>query len=205
MPEQVTFSPLLDESELPQIHDLIIIRLKSHIDKQKRPNPFHATLRLLPISCFSETMSQEPFLYSALNDPSKDGRLINLHPSSSEDILVYNLMNIKAAAMPEYEALSYVWGPRSLTREITVKAETKYIRENLWSALYHMQLPLKPLVLWIDAICIDQENMDERNHQVRLVGKIYTGATTILVWLRPVGASSNCGVLLHYRDGEKWD
>jgi hypothetical protein len=37
--------------------------------------------------------------------------------------------------------------------------------------------------MWVDSICIDQDSLIERNHQVRLMGEIYEKATTVLVWL----------------------
>jgi hypothetical protein len=59
------------------------------------------------------------------------------------------------------------------------------VRANLWSALCHLRLPKRDRFLWIDAICIDQGNILERNHQVKRMGSIYEGASKVLVWLGP--------------------
>jgi hypothetical protein len=57
------------------------------------------------------------------------------------------------------------------------------VRENLWWALYYLQDQETEKVLWIDALCIDQNNKEERNHQVRLMGQIYAGAWRAIAWL----------------------
>jgi hypothetical protein len=52
----------------------------------------------------------------------------------------------------------------------------------------HKDLPNDPVVkkhIWIDAICIDQNNTSERNSQVQMMDKIYKGASTVLIWLGP--------------------
>ncbi len=64
------------------------------------------------------------------------------------------------------------------------------IRENLWLALRHLQLPDKLRVLWVDAICINQEDTKERNHQVTQMGQIYQQANQVIAWLGPSDESS---------------
>lgn len=57
------------------------------------------------------------------------------------------------------------------------------ITANLYSALRFLRLPDAPLVLWVDAVCIDQRNNNERSSQVALMGRIYSLAERVLVWL----------------------
>jgi hypothetical protein len=57
------------------------------------------------------------------------------------------------------------------------------IRENLWSALVNLRHAREERVLWIDAICINQADVEERNRQVQLMAYIYSRATTVIVWL----------------------
>jgi hypothetical protein len=89
-----------------------------------------------------------------------------------------------------YEALSYVCGPETPRRSITIidkndltKKNNFFVRNNLWLALRQLRLKFHLRVLWIDAICIDQWNPDERNHQVALMGMIYNRAWQAIVWL----------------------
>jgi hypothetical protein len=57
------------------------------------------------------------------------------------------------------------------------------VRESLWWALRHIQLKDSPRTLWIDAICFDQSNNQERNHQVSQMGRIYSRASNIVAWI----------------------
>jgi hypothetical protein len=57
------------------------------------------------------------------------------------------------------------------------------ITENLHSALQNLREPDKILVLWVDAVCIDQSNIPERNSQVSNMPQTYSEASAVLVWL----------------------
>jgi hypothetical protein len=57
------------------------------------------------------------------------------------------------------------------------------IRQNLWLALVNLRDHRQERVLWIDAICINQMDLDERNHQVKLMAYIFSRAQEVLVWL----------------------
>src|SRR6266536_764396 len=54
---------------------------------------------------------------------------------------------------------------------------------NLVSALRHLRLKDIARTMWVDAICIDQSNIDERGHQVALMTKIYSLAKCDLLWI----------------------
>ena len=66
---------------------------------------------------------------------------------------------------------------------IQISGEAFLVRENLWKALTHIRLATENQTLWIDAICIDQQNIQERNHQVEIMGEVYGKATLVIVWL----------------------
>jgi len=103
-------------------------------------------------------------------------------------------------AVQGYEALSYEWGnpldnqpispgtqyidevQRKL-HTIIVDDNTFDVRWNLYCALRQLRLAEKPRVLWVDALCINQENDQERNHQVTLMKMIYPRADRVVVWL----------------------
>jgi hypothetical protein len=95
-----------------------------------------------------------------------------------------------------YNALSYVWG-NALDR-VTIQVDGKdfSITKNLWIFLDHHRktfLRKKRLraLFWIDAICIDQENIGERSRQVEFMADIYKEAQIVLVWLGE-GNSDSC-------------
>ncbi len=95
---------------------------------------------------------------------------------------------------PPYRALSYEWGTTD-TKKIFLNDRIVEVRKNLWEALAHIQFACfdfrtaeKDQIenskwVWIDALCIDQNNTTERNHQVGIMGKIYRKAVEVLVWL----------------------
>lgn len=82
-----------------------------------------------------------------------------------------------------YEALSYTWGNVASTVEITVTNCQMAVTINLFSALRHLRYENENRILWIDAICIDQTNLEERGYQVNQMGEIYKNAERVVVWL----------------------
>ncbi|KAF2273331.1 HET-domain-containing protein [Westerdykella ornata] len=139
--------------------------------------------------------------YRPLQNPIKEIRLLELQPPSDDACsrLQARVVHV-ALESAKYTTLSYVWGDQSQGRidiEITYCLTTKYgnveagivkttIGQNLGSALYHLRQP-RPLMLWIDAICIDQENESEKTDQVKLMFQIYKGSIETIVWLGPPG------------------
>lgn len=73
-----------------------------------------------------------------------------------------------------YTALSYTWGDPIDAKEILVDDRVLKIRDNLWRFLQQAREHYSSTLFWIDSICIDQENVSERNHQVSLMKNIYS-------------------------------
>jgi hypothetical protein len=82
-----------------------------------------------------------------------------------------------------YEALSYTWGSVEKTAIIEVDKSTMLVTTNLYQALQRLRFGNQDRILWVDAICIDQDNMEERRHQVQHMSDIYKNAECVLVWL----------------------
>ena len=97
-------------------------------------------------------------------------------------------------ALP-YEALSYHWGSGEASFRIKIYTEgfpgSFRIRPNLHAALNQLRLSDRPRRLWIDAICINQEDNDEKNAQVSLMADIFSRATSVCVWLGEASPDSN--------------
>lgn len=97
-------------------------------------------------------------------------------------------------ALP-YEALSYHWGNGEASFKIKIYTEgfpgTFRVRPNLHAALNQLRLPDRPRRLWIDAICINQDNNDEKNAQVSLMADVYSTAESVCVWLGEASPDSN--------------
>jgi len=108
-----------------------------------------------------------------------------------------NELNTDESIYSDYEALSYVWGsPMQRLETVHVEANdrsanciqtgrTLQIRLNLWQALQHLRFQSRPRVLWVDALCINQDDIQERNKQVKRMSDIYKASKTVLVWLGP--------------------
>lgn len=90
----------------------------------------------------------------------------------------------------QYQALSYTWGEPVFPKTLHVvhdageeSAGDIAITENLHSALQNLRRPDSTLVLWVDAVCINQSDIPERNSQVNNIPQTYTEAASVLVWL----------------------
>ncbi|KAH9203938.1 heterokaryon incompatibility protein-domain-containing protein, partial [Leptodontidium sp. 2 PMI_412] len=83
----------------------------------------------------------------------------------------------------EYDALSYVWGSLKGDRQILCDDKHIFVTENCEEALRHLRLVDRSQKLWIDAICINQGSMAERNQQVNLMGDVYKLSTRTIIWL----------------------
>jgi hypothetical protein len=82
-----------------------------------------------------------------------------------------------------YEALSYTWGSLGKIRSISINKQNVPITVNLHAALSSLRDHSLERIIWVDAICIDQNNLEEKGRQVQLMAKIYSQATRVLVWL----------------------
>jgi hypothetical protein len=102
-------------------------------------------------------------IYSAL-DPSRfEIRTVTVAPGKFEDDVSCQLQIVSLYENPSYEALSYAWGSHRPTRKVFINGIRHQVSENLESALRHLRYKHRPRTLWVDALCIDQSNVEERN------------------------------------------
>lgn len=143
-----------------------------------------------------------PYQYNPLTPKTDQIRLLTLLPASDENgeiAITLQSISTKAAAR-QYEALSYVWG--SSENPVTIRVVTSStagtvedvsssacvtaplrVTQNLASALRHPRHRDSARTLWIDAICIDQQNVAERSEQVGKMAQIYNSAARVVIWL----------------------
>ncbi|KAJ4344205.1 hypothetical protein N0V95_006245 [Ascochyta clinopodiicola] len=127
--------------------------------------------------------------YTALDDTKRQIRLLHLHPSvnSEPGHLPHDIQCTFSLASlddnPSFEALSYVWGDASSTGLITLHGHPFSVTSNLHIALTHLRHQDKERVLWVDALCINQDDLRERSSQVSHMRHIYSQATTVLIFL----------------------
>ena len=110
-------------------------------------------------------------------------RLLELQPGATEDELSCTLVHIVLNQSINYEALSYTWGNPSRVHPVRCGNAFLKVTENLRDALTTLRLPKKKRLLWIDQLCINQEDVEERNGQVKIMHLIYKHASRTVVFL----------------------
>lgn len=110
-------------------------------------------------------------------------RLVKLHPGAWTDPIVCELTDAQVNTA-QYQVLSYVWGSRQVTRQIRLNDRMYPVTVNLESALRHLRAQSKnELILWVDALCINQKDMEERTQQVQQMDRIYEKCQQGIVYL----------------------
>jgi hypothetical protein len=135
-------------------------------------------------------------VYTPLNDPDSI-RILILEPGRWADPLKARLEERKFQdATTPYEALSYAWGAFSLSsgKRIQIQDSTMPITSNLDEALRSLRLEQSQRVLWVDFVCINQSDLQERVSQVRMMGDIYRQAKKVIVWLGMPTPASELGM-----------
>ena len=126
----------------------------------------------------------EESTYNRLEEKKHEIRLLILQPAPNpDDPIIIDSNVVSLLDKPVYDALSYCWGDPTNTQDITYGDQQIAVTVSLFGALRRLRYSDKPRTLWADAISINQSDTSERNAQVRLMGKIYTNATKVLIWL----------------------
>lgn len=118
-----------------------------------------------------------------LNENAFSTRLLTTLPGSGDDPLVCRLRSADINAYATYDALSYTWGDHNDKRMILVNAEPFSVTTNLEDALRALRLSDRPRELWVDAICINQADLQEKAAQIPEMGHIYRNAHRVVIWL----------------------
>ena len=139
--------------------------------------------------------------YSYTPLPEGHCRLLELLPGKFDDNVHVRLKSIRLGAndSPSYEALSYVWGSEEEPQKVWIKPQAPealpfaYINvtRNLFGALRHLRRRSQGRILWVDAICINQEDVDERSEQVRQMPLIHRTAAQVTIRLGPAAEATD--------------
>ncbi len=122
-------------------------------------------------------------IYEDLDFSERQTRLLHLLPGSWEEPICCSLQVVSLDDKPLYQGLSYAWGKSNFVNTVHVNERPLPITANLWAALRRLRRTKQERILWIDAISINQQNLDERSYQLSLMGEIYTSASEIMIWL----------------------
>ena len=137
-------------------------------------------------------LGTEIFTYSQGTLGDNQIRVIDILPGTAEDAMRCTLVTIQRDCKEPYRALSYAWGDVAPTHCILVNDKQFWIHKNLFEALKNIRKAEETVRLWTDRMCINQDNVAERNVQVQNMGKTYAGAEEVLIWL---GSTTSEGAL----------
>lgn len=113
-------------------------------------------------------------------------RILDLLPcesGSDESLIQCELRIVALSDRPEFDALSYCWGTTNdNSQHIMISDTYKEITVNLHAALRRLRVRDRKRQLWVDQLCIDQANIDEKIHQVRMMSQIYSACRRCIIW-----------------------
>jgi hypothetical protein len=143
----------------------------------------------LPLETEALSNSPAPYRYTPLRCEGLEIRLVVLFPGQESDDIHCDLIHVNLDDQPVYEAVSYTWatdGDASLSQSIQCQRHTLGVTKNCEAVLRYLRRQGRNRLLWIDAICINQADTAERNHQVKAMASIYSSASQVLAYLGPV-------------------
>lgn len=91
--------------------------------------------------------------------------------------------SLEEACKAGYEALSYLWGAESTRKTILTNGQRLHVTPTLFDFLGRLRLEDRPRNLWVDAICINQADVQEKSAQVSMMARIHSQASSVCIWL----------------------
>jgi hypothetical protein len=137
--------------------------------------------------------SVPPYRYSPLAG-IRNCRMLRLDLNENRDSLIGELLEYAIDQDPPYSCISYTWGIADATQSIEIKGQRLSITDTVYNLLRLIrayQRSTVPELLWIDSICINQEDIDERSQQVQHMKEIYSKAKLVHVYLGEEADGSN--------------
>ncbi|KAH6674810.1 heterokaryon incompatibility protein-domain-containing protein [Halenospora varia] len=143
-----------------------------------------------------------PFRHTRLNWASHEIRLIKILPprklrNADEEPIECTIESVSLESKPQYIALSYAWGDNTRDQPLVLNGKLTYITSSLQEALQQLRSSneidkkTEGRPVWVDAICINQEDDVEKSWQVQQMGRIFHDAYRVIVWLGPASDSSS--------------
>jgi hypothetical protein len=125
-------------------------------------------------------------LHRPLEESRKQIRILKLLPGPADSPVFceLNLTDLCSDDHAGYEALSYCWGNTNNSKAIQLSGQQFRVTSNLYAALKRLRHKYDKIrTLWVDAICINQQDPIERAWQVQMMGYVYAKASKVIVWL----------------------
>ncbi|KAK3704153.1 hypothetical protein LTR37_013993 [Vermiconidia calcicola] len=121
-------------------------------------------------------------LYEPLNAQKKDIRLLKVHPKQSPRDDLEASMHTIPLEHASFAAISYVWGDSKRQKKIILNDHAISVGHSAYAALRHTGYKDTNQHIWIDALCINQSDKEERSQQVSLMGEVYGKAEPVWLW-----------------------
>jgi hypothetical protein len=137
-------------------------------------------------------------------------RVLVLSPGAHGSDITGNIEVFDLLDPPHYNAVSYTWGHEPAIHRIDINQTPTFIRPNLFQALQRMRSHKQHVYLWVDSLCINQSDIEERTCQVRRMADIYRKAKNVWIWLGEEDLTSKVAMnlipkLLGYSSGQRND
>ena len=120
------------------------------------------------------------FKYSTLPDASTHIRLLKVTSAEDGGIVECTISYFSIEFAPPYNAISYTWGDATATSIITLNGQKVTVRKNCDNVLRQAFWNVQSQYVWIDALCINQDDIPEKNVQVAMMGRIYKSVQRVL-------------------------
>ncbi|KAF2972394.1 hypothetical protein GQX73_g1106 [Xylaria multiplex] len=131
-------------------------------------------------------------IYRPLEDRDEI-RILELLPHSEGSNAPVNVRfyHVKLSQRPRFEALSYTWGDQDTQHPVTVNeaGDTVAVGSNCISALRALRRADQPRRLWVDALCINQADIEEKGAQIPIIGNVYNSASRTIIFLQYCGSN----------------
>ncbi|KAI0428216.1 heterokaryon incompatibility protein-domain-containing protein [Xylaria sp. FL1042] len=144
------------------------------------------------------------YLYPQLELGADKIRLLELSPAEFSVLPIRcQLVEKKLTPSLSYKALSYSWKNEDDAPDIAIICNLKpiHVSANLHAALRRMRMPNEVVWIWVDAICINQQDDAERAYQVGMMRDIYQNSSEVLIWLGESGSLDDMGDYILVNEG----
>jgi Heterokaryon incompatibility protein (HET) len=127
--------------------------------------------------------------YEAIDKSTDQIRLLVLQPKTRFGLVKCNLESRSLDSAGSFEAISYRWSDNGQPMAILVGRQRKIVSNTVYLLLRSLQSDSKR-VLWLDSICINQDDKEEKEWQIPLMRKVYSLATRVIGWVGDSPASA---------------
>lgn len=116
---------------------------------------------------------------------SYEARLLRIEKGEGPELRC-KIVRVHSLEEAKYEALSYTCGSERTVRNITIISGDDYnfpVTESCYNAIKRLRRANSARTVWVDAVCINQDDISERNQQVKIMPKIFKNAERVFVYL----------------------